>query len=118
MKRTGSIGSRVGPEVMIILLNTGIIKAVAVNDFCCRQSSFAGFTVGQQAFGGFDDFNAPALQAADIFAYRRVFQHVGIHGRSQDHPFVKSSKQGGQKVVSDAVGHFAYDVGRGRSHQQ
>lgn len=36
MKRTGSIGSWVGPEVMIIFLNTGNIKAVAVNGFGSR----------------------------------------------------------------------------------
>ena len=51
MKRTGSMGSRVGPEVMMIFLNTGDIQAVAVDGLGVRQAAAAGFAVGQQAFG-------------------------------------------------------------------
>ena len=48
----------------------------------------------------------------------RVFPHVDVHGGDEEDRRLGGHQGGGEKVVGDAAGHLADDVGGGRGHDE
>ena len=58
-----------------------------------------------------------AAQLIHIVLDDGISEHVGVHGRSQDHWTGTSHDRGGQHVVSNPTRHLTDDVGTGRGNQ-
>jgi hypothetical protein len=80
------------------------------------QSPGADVAAGQPPGLGIDNVYAPAAQQGQVVLHRRVFPHLGVHGRGQQDGGPGGQQGGREEVVGDAGRVVADDPGRGRRH--
>ncbi len=124
MKRTGSIGSIVGPAVienafaLEILRDSQRLQHGFDDLFGLGEPPRADHSAGQIAASGLDDANPATTQDVEVPLRRLVLPHVYVHRRRHDYRSRGCQIQGGQKVCGGAVGELGQRVGRCRCHQQ
>src|SRR5215213_8001299 len=93
MKRTGSIGSRVGPAVttmrsftsrdQIILTAQKELRAES-NLIHLPQTAHAFVTTGEHSFFRSDEMDAARCELRDVFLSGGMFPHLSVHGRRDE----------------------------------
>ena len=82
-----------------------------------RHLAFAHVAAGQTPCRRLDDLPAVAAEKREVVLSHGIFIHIGIHGRSDELGALAGQHRGGEHIVSQTVGQFGADVGRGRSNQ-
>ena len=82
------------------------------------KATFADPATGQIALAGLDKPHASRRQRVEISANRLVGEHLCVHGRRDEHRRTGRDVEGRKKIVRDAVGDLADDIGRGGCNDQ
>ena len=81
--------------------------------FRLRQLPRADGPAGQAPHRGGDDGPAVLLQLPEVVLCRRILQHMGIHGRSNEPGAAAGQEGGAEHIVPQAVGDLGADIGGG-----